>query len=647
MAEDAFDALMTAARSGRLTRRGLLMRATTLGLSAPAIAALLAACGGDDDDDDAGETPATATTGGGAQPTATSGSAATATTAGATVTTGDATATAGGDEPTATTAETTERGGGGLLRILWWQAPVVLNGHLSVAGKDIGAITICMEPLAYFDSQSQLVPYLAAEIPSVENGGVAEDFSSVTWKLREGVKWHDGEDFTAEDVAFTFTYLSDPATNATTLGFYENIASVEALDDYTVTITFQAPVANWYDAFVGDSGTILPEHVLRDFVGEQAAHAPFNLKPIGTGPFKVVDFRPGDVVVYEIHQDYWDLGKPYFDQVELKGGGDAPSAARAVLQSGEADWAWNLQVEAVVLESMASGGTGKLVTWPGAGTEKLVINHSDPETELDGQRSHRDVPHPHLSVLEVRRAIALAIPRDVMAEELYGNAGEATGYTMNESPEYMPPGITWTYDIAAANQLLDEAGAARGSDGIRELNGRAMRWVSSASTNTLRQKEQEIMKQSFAELGIDLEIRAIEASAYFDAGNEVSFQHLYYEFGLETNGASIYPIRWYVRYLSADPLKDIAQMENGWSGRNFGRYQNAEFNAMYAQVLTEVDPETYIPIFHDMQRLVVEDVADIGLVSRKDVAAASANLTGYEPSPFAVDVWDIRNWRKA
>lgn len=644
---ETLETLMSSASAGRIKRRDVLRRGLALGLSAPVLAALLAACGGDDEDPTATIAPTSAAAG---DPTATRAEAApSATEAGgeASATAAEATATTGStDEPSPTSESSGQRGGGGALNILWWQAPVVLNGHLSVAGKDIGAILTCMEPLAYFGPDGQLVPYLAAEIPSAENGGLAEDFTSVTWQLREGVKWHDGQDFTAADVAFTFEYLSDPATNATTLGFYSDIASVEAVDDYTVLITFETPVAAWFNPFVGASGTILPEHVLRDFIGEEAAFAPFNLMPIGTGPYKVTQFNPGDVATYEIFMDYWDPGKPYFDSVELKGGGDAASAARAVLQTGEADWAWNLQVEATVLEQLESSGSGQLVVWPGAGTEKLVINHSDPETELDGQRSHRDVPHPHLSVLEVRQAIALAIPRDEIAEGLYGDTAVPTGYTLNENPAFMPPGITWEFDLAKAAALLDQAGAMPNADGLRELNGRPLRWVSSASTNSVRQKTQEIMKEAWAELGIELEIAAIEASVYFDAGNVDSFQHLYFDFGMERNSGGVFPINWYRRYLSADPLKDIAQQENSWSGRNFGRYQNPAFNELYAQAATTPDEADYIPIFWAMQQLVVDDVADIGLVSANSVAAAGEGLTGFEPSPFANDVWDIRNWRR-
>ncbi len=649
MTDERIHELIDAVHGNRLSRRAVLKRATALGLTAPVLAGLLAACGGDEDDETP-EAAATSTVGTSAEPTETTGTSSDATPEATEP--GEASPTAAATQPaaaesTATTADDSgERGGGGTLRILWWQAPIVLNGHLSVAGKDIGAIHICMEPLAHFGPDGELVPILAAEIPSLENGGVAEDQSSVTWTLREDVKWHDGEDFTAEDVAFTFAYLSDPASNATTLGFYNDVESVEAIDDYTVQINFKHPVAAWFNPFVGSSGTILPEHVLGDFVGEQAAHAPFNLMPIGTGPYKVTEFVPGDTVLYDIHEDYWAPGKPYFDQVELKGGGDAASAARAVLQSGEADWAWNLQVEAQILASLKDAGAGTLVTWPGAGTEKLLFNHSDPETEQDGQRSHRDIPHPHFQDLRVRQAVAMAIPRDVIAEQLYGDAGTATGYTMNESPAYMPDGITWEYDIEGANALLDEAGATRGSDGIRELNGRKFSWISSASTNSVRQKEQEIIKQSFGELGVDLEIAAIDASAYFDASNIASFQHLYYDFGIERNSAQIYPLLWYRRYLSADPLKDIAQQENGWAGRNIQRYQNAEFNDLYQQAASEIDPEVYTEIFLDMQRHAVENQADIGLVSSNNVAAASADLTGYKPSPFAIEVWDIRDWRK-
>jgi peptide/nickel transport system substrate-binding protein len=547
--------------------------------------------------------------------------------------------------PTPPTPAGVRPGGGGPLTLLWWQAPTILNAHLSLATKDVGAVRVYAEPLADFNARNELVPVLAAEIPSIENGGVARDRSSVTWKLKRGVKWHDGQPFTPADVEFTFRYLREPKTSATTLGFYQDVDSVEVTSEDTVRVAFKRPVAAWFSPFTGMPGQILPEHILKDAIGEAAKHAPFNTRPIGTGPYKVSDFKPGDVVVYELNPDYHEAGKPFFDRVTLKGGGDAPGAARAVLQTGEADWAWNLQVEPNVLSSMQAGGRGQVVAWPGGGTEKLIINHTDPEVEQDGQFSSHKVPHPHFKELKVRQALALAIQRDVIATQLYGPGGRASGYTMNEHSQYMPDGVGWEFNLDKARQLLDEAGAQPGQDGIRVLNGRRMAWLSTASTNSVRQKEQEIIKSTLRQIGIDLEIRAVDAAAYFSASNADSFQQLKCDLGMETNGASVYPLLWYLRYLSANPLKDIAQKENNWSGRNIMRYQNPTFNELYAQVSAEVDPASYTRLFQDLQQLVVKDVADVALVARNNVAAASKRLVGYEPTPWVPDVWDIKNWR--
>src|SRR5579859_902321 len=390
-----------------LTRRDVFKRAALAGLSVPSLVALAAACG-----PQAPPAPATV----------------------------DVAPTAGPTVAPATPAA--RRGGGGTVRLLWWQAPTILNAHLSLATKDVGAVRIYAEPLADFNASNELVPILAAEIPSLENGGVARDGSSVTWKLRKGVKWHDGQPFTAADVAFTYKYLSDPATSATTLGYYQDVASVEAVADDTVKITFKHPVAAWFNPFTSSPGQILPQHILKDSIGAAAKESPFNFKPVGTGPYQVTDFKPGDVVTYDLNPDYYQAGKPFFDKVTLKGGGDATSAARAVLQTGEADWAWNLQVEPAVLKGMQSGGRGKVVTWAGGGTEKLIINHTDPEIEQDGQFSSYKTEHPHFKELKVRQALAYAIQRDAMATQLYGPGGKATGYTLNENSQYMPADIT-------------------------------------------------------------------------------------------------------------------------------------------------------------------------------------------------------------
>src|SRR5262245_11278025 len=226
----------------------------------------------------------------------------------------------------------TKRGGGGKLRLLWWQAPTILNVHLASGTKDSDASRLFYEPLDAFDPEANFVPILATEIPSLDNGGLAKDGMSVTWKLKQGVVWHDGKPFTADDVVFTWEYAADPATSATTIGNFENIERIDKLDDHTVKVVFKVPTAYWYRAFFGRGGLILPKHLFASYKEQDSRNAPYNLKPVGTGPYKIVEFKPGDVVLYEINMQYHMPNRPFFDTVELKGGGDATSAARAVLQ---------------------------------------------------------------------------------------------------------------------------------------------------------------------------------------------------------------------------------------------------------------------------------------------------------------------------
>src|SRR5207253_2357342 len=148
-----------------------------------------------------------------------------------------------------------------------------------------------------------LAPILAAEIPSIQNGGLSADARSVTWKLKPGVKWHDGKPFTADDVVFTWEYAADPATATSTIGIYRNI-TVEKVDDLTVRVLFESPTPFWAQAFVVTDGCIIPKHLFKDYKGATSRDAPNNLKPIGTGPYKFVEFKPGDLVLGEINPDY-------------------------------------------------------------------------------------------------------------------------------------------------------------------------------------------------------------------------------------------------------------------------------------------------------------------------------------------------------
>jgi peptide/nickel transport system substrate-binding protein len=218
----------------------------------------------------------------------------------------------------------TRRGGGGDLKLLWWQAPTILNPHLAVGVKDGDGSRLFYEPLVSFDPDGNFVPILAAEVPTQQNGQVARDGISVTVKLKKGVHWHDGKPFTADDVVFTWEYAADPATAAVSSGSYRDIARVEKLDAHAVKIVFKTPTPFWANAYRG----VIPKHVFRAFKGGRSREAPDNLKPVGTGPYRIVEFKPGDVLRAELFPGYHEANWPFFDRLEMKGGGDAASAFR-------------------------------------------------------------------------------------------------------------------------------------------------------------------------------------------------------------------------------------------------------------------------------------------------------------------------------
>src|SRR5438128_551420 len=387
----------------------------------------------------------------------------------------------------------TRRGGGGPLRVLWWQAPTLLNPHFATGTKDQDAARIFYEPLAGFDPDGGVVPILAAELPSVDNGGVARDGTSVVWRLKKGVTWHDGKPFSADDVVFNWEYAADPATSAWTLATYRDIERVDKLDAHTVKVVFKRPTPFWADAFCGARGMLIPKHVFEPFKGAKSREAPANLRPVGTGAYRFVDFKPGDVVRGELNPAYHVPHRPYFDTVEMKGGGDAASAARAVLQTGEYDYAWNMQVEDDILRRLEQGGKGRIVVWPTGNPEHIQLNHTDPWREVDGERSSARTTHPTLSDPAVRAALNVLVDRASIQEEIYGRGGQTSPNFLNAPSRFYSRNARWEFSVERANQILDAAGWRRGGDGIRTKNGKRLRFVYQTSINAPRQKTQSIV----------------------------------------------------------------------------------------------------------------------------------------------------------
>ena len=539
------------------------------------------------------------------------------------------------------------RGEGGELRILQWQAPTALSQHSALGGKDNLAATLVLEPLMNFLSDATIVPRLVTEVPSHENGLLADDNTSVTYTLREGVTWSDGEPFTAEDVRFTWEFATNPDNSATTFELYNVISDVEVVDDLTAKLVFAEPQPAWYVPFSGSWwGAVLPKHILEG--GGEEAYQQFLLSPTGTGPFAVESFTPGDQVTYVANENYRDPARPFFSKVILKGGGDAASAARAVLETGEYDYAWNLQVEPEILEQMASSGAGQLIAEPGASLEQIYINFSDPNTEVDGEFSSLEAPHPFLSDINVRKALAAAIDRETIVSQLYGAAGNVTANVLVGIEHLESPNTTWVFDTEEGNRLLDEAGWALDGD-FRAKDGVTMKVAYATTVNQVRQKTQAIVKQGLEAIGVEVELRQIDAGVYFDssAGNDQSYMHFYNDLGMSTaNIDSPFPLSYMSSWYAGPDNVNVAQKSNGWTGQNLSRYVSAEYDELFEAVRTEIDPEASAELFIAMNDHLIENQVIIPVVQRGDFLAVSNRLIAENlaSGPFETDYWNIENW---
>jgi len=537
----------------------------------------------------------------------------------------------------------TKRGGGGTLKLLWWQGPVHLNPHFAAGTKEQEGSRIFYEPLAAWDAEGNLVPVLAAEVPTKDNGGLSADGKSVTWKLKKGVTWHDGKPFTADDVVFTAKYAGDPATATVTVGTYKDI-QVTKVDSHTVKVTFGKATPFWAEPLVGTVGMILPQHLFAEFIGAKSRENPANIKPVGTGAYKFLDFKPGDMLRGEAFAGYHVANRPYFDAIEMKGGGDAISAARAVLQTGEYDYGWNLQVEDEILKRLEASGKGKVTIVPGGNIEFILLNYTDPWNEVDGERASAKSKHPAFQDKAVREAMGLLVDRRGVQEFIYGRTGIATANFLNNPPKFNSKNLKFEFNVDKANAILEAAGWKKGADGIRAKGAVKLKFVYQTSVNQPRQKTQAIVKDACTKAGIELELKSVTAAVFFggDFANPDTYQKFWADMQMYTTTMTQPdPQVFMEQYCSWE----FAQKANKWASRNLSRWRSDEYDAAHKAAQTELDAVKRAAMFIKMNDLVSSDGYVIPVVYRPRVSAAvnklAAPLSGWDN-----DMWALPHWFK-
>ena len=555
------------------------------------------------------------------------------------------------------------RGVDGELYVRQWFAPSNVVAHLSDLLPQSAAqiSSMILEPLLSYAPDGSLLPTLVTEVPTKENGGLSSDLTRITLDLRDDVLWSDGEPFTADDVVWTWQWLTDESTGATSQWVWSEIQTIEATSPTQVQIVYAKPTLGWFFPIAGAGyGGIVPRHL---WTGKDKAtvDAAFAIDPIGTGPYRIETFVPGEQIVCSINERYREPNKPYFETVRFQAGGDGTTDFQAVLQDGDGDVAAILSGGSFTFlkELALSGGKGRLIAGPPTELEHIVFNFSDPNKELDGERSNLHAPHPFLTDRAVRQAMTMAIDREAIASEIFlgGDIHVAARNVLTGIPALESPNTALDFDIDGANELLDRAGwkragDTRSKDGIELAVAYYATGIGDLSRLVrYRQRTQIAVKAGWEAIGIQVELGQVSANDFFTVtpDNELSFAHFYRDVEMFTNGL-IFPLPdvYFSSWYAGPDNSNIAQRANDWLGGNIQRYIDPAFDLLYEEVTSTIDPERAAELYIQMNDYIVENVVVVPLVAQPGGIYALANriaddnigLSSWEPL-----FWNIANWR--
>lgn len=520
---------------------------------------------------------------------------------------------------------------GGTLTMVVWQEPENLNSNLSTMTVVDHVSSLAMEGLVAVDNKGAINPVLATEVPSLTNGGLSADGKTITFKLRKA-KWHDGTDFTCDDLVFTKSVQVAPNSGGLYANDFNNIDSLECPNPNTVVIKLKNPRGDWWRYFSG-IGLPMPKNTGKP---EEFKTWAYNRKPIGTGPYKVTEFVTGDHITFDRNPNYWQEGKPYIDKVIVR---IVPSSevALQLMKSGEADVMWNnTEADLPALEKMTNV---TLFTAPQAGGERMILNLTKP-----GDPSDNKTPHPILGDLKVRQAIAYGINKDAIIKSvLNGKATPGAGelnidpYNCNIKP--------YAYDVAKAKQLLDEAGWKPGADGIRVKDGQRLRIKYQTTTgNKLREDSQVLIVENMKAIGVEFYIENQPSSLLIGSWvansprKKGNFDIIMY-----TTNAAIDPHSQMYSYFHS---KNIPSAENQ-GGANYSRWNDPETDKLIDQAGALFDWPKRKDLYCQAATRIVDGASHIYIYGRLNLQSFNTRVQGWLPTSWAGPLWNIADqWIK-
>ena len=532
-------------------------------------------------------------------------------------------------------------GGGGTVTLIIPEEPTTLNYFMADAAivRQAAEATM-MTGLATINEKGEYVAVLAQELPTLDNSGLSADYLTVTWKLREGLKWSDGEAITSDDIKFTVEVLSNPEAGALTgTSGFDLITSVETPDDLTAVLSYSEPYPGYLDQFAYG---LFPRHA----TGEPAdmANWEWNRNPVGAGPFVVSNWASGESITMTRNPNYYEEGKPYLDSI-IFAIVPEPAAQTAMMLNGEEQMQlWPSEFKTDYDELLKGKATQHLI--PGIWNMAIDFNLSAP---FDGDPTAA-TPHPILGDIRVRQAIASAIDYQTLQQDvLKGSVSDSTnpfayGWYQCDLPR------AFGFDVDKANQLLDEAGWIMGDDGIRVAKGAMYAEDGTRLSLELQgytafdplQLTEEFIVENLKAVGVEARIQNYDFSIIFGTFEDNSpravgdYDMLIFDRGFTTEPQGY--------NFDAYHSSRIPTAESPTGGNHF-RWVNANVDAALDTAGSSFDIQTRKNAYCEIGQAVIDDLPQVYLYLFQDNYGVADNLDGYVLSTWGSMSWGAQNWK--
>lgn len=472
-----------------------------------------------------------------------------------------------------------------------------------------------------YDGKGNPVPDALREVPSLTNGDVSKDGLTLKYKLRPNITWQDGKPLTCEDLKFTWRYVMNPKTNVAITDGYRDIGSIDCGDEHVAVIHMKRLYAPFLEQLwgVNSSTPILPEHILAPFVAAGTQNsAPFNAMPIGSGPFRVIQWERGTVVRMAANPDYY-LGKPKLNEVDLYSEPDENTL--------------ETQVQTHAIDVLARGTA---INWPRYQALAASPNSGLQAITVDSYAyDHIDfnLHNPILADVDVRRALIYATNRpEIIAKIMHGED------TPSDSPEH--PALSWGYtantthypfDPAKARAMLDADGWRVGADGVRLKAGRRLEFnLSSATEGTLDKAIQAVVQREWHDVGVQADVKNYPAAQFFANGPDSVLLGGHYDVAI------------YAWSNAADPdLNPLYSADNlAPRGQNSLFWVNRAATKALGDALSTIDQSRRKADYVIFQQQLALDVPTIVIGFRKMPYIYNTDLQGFDPSPVISPFWN-------